>query len=143
MPFCLFKNEGDDVLSSVTCVNLAHIAKHQTPFIKTKLAVPGDNGDVLEYAWLCFILLPSLEQKQRLAVQSCLALMCHTGCSPSRLPTQQDSCSPGCFLAPGSNPLCVCSLHLIWGLNHCSVFLPSLDHAALPSWQEKSLSSPP
>lgn len=62
-----FKNEDDDVLvflSSITRVNLAHIAKHQTPFINqaaTKLAVPGDEGDVLKSSWLCFILLPSLE----------------------------------------------------------------------------------
>lgn len=30
----------------------------------TKPAVPGDEGDVLKSAWLCFILLPSLEEKQ-------------------------------------------------------------------------------
>lgn len=93
-------------LSSITRVNLAHIAKHQTPFINqaaTKPAVPGEEGDVLKSAWLCFILLPSLEQKQRLTVQSRLALMCHTRCSPSRLPTQQDSRSPGCRLLLSGN----------------------------------------
>lgn len=70
-------------------VNLAHVAKHQTPFINqaaTKPAVPGDEGDVLKSAWLCFILLPSLEEKQWLAVQPCLALRYHTHCSPLRCP---------------------------------------------------------
>lgn len=50
------------------------------------------------------------------------------------LPARQHSRSPGCcFLETGSNPLCLCSLDLIWGLNLCCVFL---NHAALPSWQE-------
>lgn len=145
----VFKNEGDGVwgfLSSITRVNLAHTAKHQTPFINqaaTKPAVPGDEGDVLKSAWLCFILLPSLERKQRPAVQSCLALMCHARRSSSRLPTQQDSRSSGCcFLVTGSNPLCICSLDLIWGLNLCGVFLPFLDCAALPSWQADTVFPP-
>lgn len=37
------------ILSSITRVNWAHIAKHQTPFINqaaTKPAVPGEEGDV-------------------------------------------------------------------------------------------------
>lgn len=106
MPFVCFqtgfKKESGGVwffLSFITRVNLAHIAKHQTPFINqaaTKPAVPGEVGDVLKSAWLCFILLPSLEQKQRLGVQPCLAVMCHTRCAPSLLPTQQDSHAPGC-----------------------------------------------
>lgn len=62
-----FKKESDGVLvflCSVTRVNLAHIAKHQSPFINqaaSKPAVPGQEVDVLKSAWLCFILLPSLE----------------------------------------------------------------------------------
>lgn len=116
-------------LSSITRVNLARIAKHRIPFINqaaTKPAVPGEEGDGLKSAWLCFILLPSLERKQRLTVQSCWALMCHTCCAPSRLPTQQDSRSPGCLR----------SLDLIWGLNLCGVFPTFLDYAVLRSWQK-------
>lgn len=75
--------------NSLLWMNLAHVAKHQTPFINqaaTKPAVPGDEGDMLKSAWLCFILLLSLEEKQQLVVQPCLALMCHPRCSPLRCP---------------------------------------------------------
>lgn len=62
-----FKNESsgilDYLLPSITRVKSAHTAKHQTSFINqaaTKPAVPGEKGDVLQAAWLCFILLPRL-----------------------------------------------------------------------------------
>jgi len=108
-----------------------------------KACCPTGRGGCAEIRLACFILLPSLERKQRLAVQSSLALMCRTHCSPSQLPTQQDLRSPGCcFLATGRNLLCVCSLDLIWGLKLCCVFLRFLDSAALPSWQENTVFPP-
>lgn len=76
MPFVylIVSKQGLKIKVMVLCffylllwVNLVHVAKHQIPFINqaaTKPAVPGDEGDVLKSAWLCFILLPSLEEKQ-------------------------------------------------------------------------------
>lgn len=59
------------------------------------------------------------------------------------LPTRQHSCSSGCcFLETGSNPLCLCSLDLIWGLNLCCVFCSFLNHIALPVWQEDAVFPP-
>lgn len=59
------------------------------------------------------------------------------------LPARQHSRSSGCrFLETGSNPLCICSPDLIWGLNLCCVFHSFLNHAALPSWQENAVFPP-
>lgn len=140
-----FKKESDGglfFLSSITRVNVACIAKHQTALINqaaTKPSVPGEEGDVLKSAWLCFILLPSLEQKQRLTVQSCLALMRHTllslsaahpaGFALSWLPLSGDTEQSSLRLQPGFD----------LGIKLCCVFLHFQDCAALPSWQENTV----
>lgn len=71
--------------------------------------------------------------------------MSHTRCSPLPLPPSRIHAllaAALCFLVAGSNPLCVCSVDLIWGLNLSSVFLPFLDCAALPSWHGNIVFAP-
>lgn len=70
-------------------------------------------------------------------------LWCVTAAARPALPARQRSRSSGCgFLETGSNPLCICSLDLIWGLNLCCAFHSFLNHTALPSWQENAVFPP-